>query len=534
MEWITKTISLLFLFFVGQHLFSQTADIILTNGKIFTADDSKFYVQALAIKGNKIIATGTDADIAKLAGSTTKRIDIEGKTVVPGFNDAHDHLGWLSPVGVAFTYNEFKPAGLDKKTVLDSLTRSMKIAKPGQWVVGWIGTDVFFDTSMRASLDSIAPHNPVVLQNWWGHGQVVNKKALEVSGLSDKVKDPVGGRYIRNSGNKINSIHENAQVPVWNAWFGSELGNQIKGLRSYSQEQLKVGVTTVQNMSSTFNAEQSIRFFEAAKLDQRIRVIAWPLTTSFGRHLAKWNIKSKFSSPLIYTSGIKYMIDGTPFEQNSYNKKTYQENGQWYGWLNYPVDTIRQILKEALSGNKQLMMHITGDSTMAIVISLMKELASGEVWKTKRVRIEHNSTPYITASEVNDIKKLGLLMMHTPKYCQSSPIRSLIEEGITVGISPDGTTNPFWEIMIITSQQNNPDENISREQAVIAYTKTNAYAEFAEKEKGTLSKGMLADLVVLSQDIFTISIQQLPATTSLLTMVNGKIVYHRSDQLTIK
>lgn len=102
-------------------------------------------------------------------------------------------------------------------------------------------------------------------------------------------------------------------------------------------------------------------------------------------------------------------------------------------------------------------------------------------------------------------------------------------KGITVGISPDGTTNPFYDIMVVTSQQTNPNENITRELAVVAYTKTNAYAEFAEKEKGTLTKGMLADLAVLSHDIFTIPAAQLPATTSVLTIVDGKIVYRQPD-----
>ena len=131
MKQIAKIVFFLFLFFINHHLCSQTADLILTNGKIFTADDSTLYVQALAVKGNKIIATGSNADILKLAGITTKRIDLESKTVVPGFNDAHDHLGWLSPVGISYTYNDINPAGLDKKTVLDSLARSVKIARPG-------------------------------------------------------------------------------------------------------------------------------------------------------------------------------------------------------------------------------------------------------------------------------------------------------------------------------------------------------------------------------------------------------------------
>jgi predicted amidohydrolase YtcJ len=120
-------------------------------------------------------------------------------------------------------------------------------------------------------------------------------------------------------------------------------------------------------------------------------------------------------------------------------------------------------------------------------------------------------------------------MMHTPKYCMGSPLRSLLDSGIVVGIAPDGTDNPFVEIMLVTSTHSNPNENLTREQAVIAFTKTNAYAEFKEKEKGTLSKGMVADLAVLSHDIFTIPSQELPSTTSLLTIVNGTIVYEQAQ-----
>src|SRR5690606_13540415 len=143
---------------------------------------------------------------------------------------------------------------------------------------------------------------------------------------------------------------------------------------------------------------------------------------------------------------------------------------------------------------------------------------------------EHNcvgeyGTGNISAGNRKILKDLGILVMHTPKFCMGSPMRSLLDSGIIVGISPDGTENPFAEIMLMTSTHSNPKENLTLEQALIAFTKTNAYAEFKEKEKGTLTKGMLADLVVLSQDIFTIPIEKLTETKSVMTMVDGKIVY---------
>ena len=526
MKYIQIIILLQFLFLqiLPVKIIAQSADIILYNGKIFTSDSKQLYVQALAIKGNKILAAGTNTSIQKLASSKTKKIDLKGKTVVPGFNDAHDHLGWYAPIGLGYNYKEMNPDGLSKEAVLDSISRLVKLAKPNQWIHGFIGVKIFFDNSMRNALDSIAPDNPVLLQIWWGHGQVVNTKALLAAGLSDSSPNPIGGWY-EKTGNKITAIHQNAQLPIWDAWSTSEPENLIKGLRSYSQEQLRGGITTVQQMSSTMNGMSSINAFIKASLPQRIRIIAWPHSTAMGRKLWEWDLKQFHSTPKLYLSGIKYTIDGSPMERNALRTVPYPEKPGWYGRLNFPADTIKQILKEALTGNRQLMMHMTADSSFSTVLSLIKQMGTAAQWKPKRVRIEHNCVGDISETQKAMLKEYGILMMHTSWYCMASPLRSLLDYGVTLGISPDGTTNPFIEIMLMTNTHSKPEENLTVEQAVIAYTKTNAFAEFTEKIKGTLSKGMLADMVVLSQDIFTIPKQQLPATKSVMTIIDGKIVY---------
>jgi predicted amidohydrolase YtcJ len=156
--------------------FAQSADIIFTNGKIFTADDRQLYVQAQAIRGNKILATGTNAMIEKLASAKTKRSDLNGKTVVPGFNDQHDNAAFFefSAAPLTFDHIVFSVEGIVKAAVLDSIAGLLVDAKPGQWIEGKIGTNIFFDTSMRRSLDSLAPDNPVLLQVAWGYGIVTN------------------------------------------------------------------------------------------------------------------------------------------------------------------------------------------------------------------------------------------------------------------------------------------------------------------------------------------------------------------------
>jgi predicted amidohydrolase YtcJ len=183
----------------GQVL-AQKADMVLTNGKIFTSDTTRLHVQAIAIKGNKIIAIGTNEAVNKLALAKTNRIDLKGKTVVPVFNDAHDHLAWLIASG-KFFYSAFSVPGLSRKDVINSISRLVKLASPGQWVQGTIGLFIFNDPSVRRQLlDSLAPHNPLVLYVMWGHGMVINSAALKSVHIPDTGPNPLAGWYERNPG----------------------------------------------------------------------------------------------------------------------------------------------------------------------------------------------------------------------------------------------------------------------------------------------------------------------------------------------
>lgn len=493
-------------------VFSQSADIIFTNGKIFTSDTTQLYVQALAIKGNRILAVGTNAAINKLAKSNTRKIDLEGRTVVPGFNDQHDHAAFQeSPVRLKYKSDDDQNLNWDgpsKTAVLDSIAKLLPKAKAGEWIAGMIGNRVFYDTSMRRSLDSIAPGNPIALQVWWGHGIVTNQKGLEAVGLRDEMNDPVGGRFGRNSEGGIASVYENGQIVFWHAVAKAYPGTVKNMMEAFGKQQLVGGITSALFFGSSFSYSTILQILKEASIPQRLRIVAWLKATPRGRVLSEWPVREMHPTAMSTISGVKYMINH-------------------FGPLNYSIDTLKEILKEALITKRQLMMHISDDSVFGVVFNLIKELGTAEEWRPLRVRVEHNMIGNPSKEQRKEIADYGILIMHTPKYNRGSPLRSLLKDNIMVGIGPDGTINPFWEIMVITTQQTDPGENVSREQAVIAYTKTNAFAEFKEKEKGVLRKGMLADLVVLSQDIFTVPADQLPATTSILTMIDGKIMYKR-------
>jgi predicted amidohydrolase YtcJ len=503
-------------------------NLVLLNGKIFTADSARPYVAALAIRGTKILATGTTQAMQRLATTHTKVLDLRGKTVVPGFNDAHDHLGWGLRGRNAFV-TAFSVPGLPKRAVQDSLAHLVRRAAPGEWLSGTIGLTVFRDRTVRRPLlDSIAPHNPVVLAVAWGHGMVVNSQALRALGVADAAPDPLGGWYERAPGTRrlTGALDEYAQFPFWHALATADPRALVEGLRAHAREELSLGITTVQNLSSTLPGDVARRYFAEAALPVRTRVIAMPGTTDQGRRLREWAPPvAAAPGALTYFSGIKYIVDGTSLEQNALRTTPYPGRPGWYGRLNFPPDTLRRILREALAGPQPLLLHVTGDSATAVVLNLMKSLAPAEVWRRHRVRIEHGTG--IRPATARGVQALGVVVVQTPQYGLRSPLQAWRALGIPLAIGPDGDINPFLAILRVTTQQVPASENLSREQAVWAYTRGGAYAEFAEATKGSLRPGMLADLAVLSHDVFSVPAAQLPAIRSVLTIVNGKIVYRR-------
>jgi len=334
-------------------------------------------------------------------------------------------------------------------------------------------------------------------------------------GIADTALDPLSGWYERVPGSKrlTGALFEGSQFPLWDAMSAADPAAVIRELLRHANEELQYGITSVQDMSSSMQSNTARDIFSRIDLPVRTRVIQMPGSTEKGRSLGEWT----------GYSGIKYVIDGTPLEQTALMSAPYPGRAAWYGRLNYPIDTIRQILREALTGSRQLMMHVVGDSAMGIVIRLMKELAAPQEWRGKRVRIEHGNG--IRRSQLPDIRDMGIIIVNTPQYGMHNPLQSWVRAGIPVAVGPDAVINPFLAIKTMCTGQDDPTENLSVEQAVIAYTRIGAYAEFEEDRKGSLTVGKLADLAVLSKDIFTVPADQWLSTRSLLTVVGGKIAY---------
>jgi predicted amidohydrolase YtcJ len=266
--------------------------------------------------------------------------------------------------------------------------------------------------------------------------------------------------------------------------------------------------------------------------------------TAGSRNAGEWDAAPLHPAPNVVVSGKKWITDGTPLERLAVMRAPYADSPGCHGRLNYPPDTLRAILAEALAAHgptpadQQLMLHAVGDSTIRLLLGTMQQLAPDSVWRARRVRIEHGD--WLSGDLIPVAKRLGIVVVQNPTHFALGPVvparfgsavagfqtvRDLVEAGVPLAIGSDGPRNPFLNIMLATINPTHPEQALTREQAVTAYTRGSAYAEFAEREKGTLAPGMLADLAVLSQDIFTIAPDTIPATHSILTLLGGRPVH---------
>lgn len=513
------------------------ADVVLFNGRIFAADASLSTVQALAINGDRIAAVGGNAAIKRLAGPQTRQVDLSGHSVIPGINDAHLHLSVLPPNTIQLSFKQADPTWDE---VSRSIAQAAANSPDGSILMGEFGFALYFDPQVnRTALDKIAPRHSVILTCLTGHAVIANSAALSKLGITEEVPDPVGGRYERSKNGKLTGVireYATLQVTRKLADLTSD-AEAIRQLNEFFGKSAQFGITSIQDMSDAFAPNRLVALLKASVHPVRIRIMRMPLTSPAGRDAGEGLASFGHPATLIVVSGTKWMLDGTPFEG------TLTPPGAWADivrssgdrvWTELPLTfgqtEMRDMLREALENKDQLLVHVSGYPAASAMLGALQATGGPAVWAGKRVRFEHGDGLY--PDLVPLARDLGIIVVQNPSHFAAGvvaekafPLRSLLAAGIPVALGSDGPLNPYLNIMFAASHPARPSEAISREQAVVAYTRTAAYAEFAEREKGSLERGKLADLTVLSQNIFTAPQTELPKTTSILTIVGGKTVY---------
>jgi predicted amidohydrolase YtcJ len=279
------------------------------------------------------------------------------------------------------------------------------------------------------------------------------------------------------------------------------------------------------------DAATTVRVLRAAQLPLRMRILKYSIPGATSLRADEWAAIPEHPASRLRVTGRKWILDGTPVEGNALMRRAYEGRAGWHGRLDFPIDTVRAMLAEALRTREQVVLHISGDSTAALVLGLMESLAPDSVWRPLRVRFEHQGAltpdmwPRAAAKGIVNVGNLQLLPPpEISRTMPKVPLAAVVPQGIVIGLGSDGEPrSPFVGMYYALSFPLEPQ--LSREMLVRWYTAGSAYAEFAEGDKGTLAPGKLADLAVLSQDIFTVPVDELPKTESVLTMIGGRIEY---------
>lgn len=518
-------------------------DFILYNGKIFTADRRALWEEALAIKGNRIVAVGKNEIVTKQKGRTTRLIDLKGRLVIPGFNDAHAHVGTDYPSrDIKLSENPADPTPWP--LIQDSIRSILQKVPQGTMITASINPDLFEDPgARRAALDILSPDHPVILSAWTGHGKIVNSSAMKLLDLTAS-DEFAGGRIEKdNNGRSTGFLEEYAAFHLSARLTARQpRAAAVTELRRFYEYAASVGITSIQNMCTSFDPSVAMQLYDGQSFSCRTRLIAFPTPDSRELRLTEWKPLFKFNNGWTHGSGIKMILDGTPIERLACMREPYADRNT-FGRLNFTSTQVKEFMKFALQNEQQIIIHAVGDSAIVTIIRAMRDLHPDDFWKSKRVRLEHAEMAVVDRQDLSDLKDLGIIIVQNPLHLALPGImrarldstrthylqamRTLLDNKIHFALGSDGPVNPFLNLMFATIHPDNPGEALTLEEALIAYTAGSAFAEFKENEKGTLARGQLADLAVLSNDIFEIPRDQLPATESILTFLDGQIVFDK-------
>ncbi|HVD90973.1 MAG TPA: amidohydrolase [Vicinamibacterales bacterium] len=518
-------------------------DIVILNARVYTGDAAHPWAEAISIRANRIDAVGTTAEVKAASANAARTIDAGGRLLIPGFNDAHAHPGAMPDA----TILEGPPA-VEHDPPLDEMIARIKVAMEktpsGRWIVGEIGSAVLEDPrATRETLDPLTTDRPLMLHAWTGHGTIFNTPALRALRVSDTEADPPGGLFGRLADGRTLSglAHEYADYDLRRRLtMIPDQAAQVKAFEAFATEAASFGITSVQAMMTAYPAAEAAPWIESAHLPVRMRLIDFPISA-----MKEWtepaSRRVRMTSPIVTISGTKWILDGTPIERLALLRAPYADAPKTSGRLNFTGVDLREFLHRAFDAREQPMLHAVGDGAIALVLDAIEDTGDAR-WTALRPRIEH--ADMLQAADFARAARMGVTIVQNPSHFMIAPIlqqrwgaarvaradqvKGAIAAGVPFAIGSDGPINPFLNIMFATMNPANPSQALTVEQAVAAYTRGSAAAELAERQKGTIARGMLADVALLSQDIFKVPIPDLPRTTSVLTIVNGRIVVEKN------
>ncbi|UTR11763.1 amidohydrolase [Evansella sp. LMS18] len=537
-----------------------TADKILINAKIYTMEQEA-RAEELAVKDGKILMLGEKGSCTGLIGEETEVIDADGKAVLPGFIESHMH-----PLiyGGSLLELDCRPDSTSSvEEILNKVREAAKETPEGEWILGF-GWDESRMIDKRVptieELDEAAPHHPVFLKRTDAHNAVVNSKAFQISGIDETKPDPEGGKFAKDkeTGRLTGLIHEDAIKQIK---FPNHSADDLKRGMALAQEDfLKWGLTTVHDKAvskTEFTVYQ--KMLAEGSLKIRVRMWMWALSQmnwpGIRDHVFGSGLQSGFGNDMVNVQGIKYMLDGAVGGRTAAVEEPFEGDSENRGILYMAQEKVNEQVMAAVNHNLRISIHAIGERAIEQALTAFEAAAEQKPeMASMRNRIEHCVLP--VNEHFSRIKQLGLVAgssigflyelgdsyaanLGPERVKRAFPHKSYKKFGIVAPGNSDlpiTTGNPFLGIYAAVNRktssgrQLDKSEAISVYDAVKAFTVDAAYSGYEEDKTGSLKPGKYADLIILSDDPFTVGEEHLKDIKVELTMMNGDIVYRIPEE----
>ncbi|HKV95746.1 MAG TPA: amidohydrolase [Candidatus Angelobacter sp.] len=530
-----------------------SADLIITNAKIWTVDKSRPNAEALAVLGERIVAVGSAAEVDAWHGPQTKVLDAQGKLLLPGFNDAHVHF--------VDGGDQLKSVQLKDAASPEEFARSIgeraKSTPKGEWVTGGDWDEQRWSPASlptKELIDPVSPETPVWVNRYDGHESLANSVVLRLAGITAKTPDPPGGLIVRDAqGNPTGVLKDSAQDLVAKVIPPMTAAHRMRAIHQAMDHAASVGITSVQDMNPTYDDVKAYAELED-KDALTVRMYVAPLETGW-RDQAKIGIRHAFGTPLLRMGAVKGYADGSLGSETAYFFDPYTDAPNTHGLLSdemHPVSGMQQRLRGADAAGLQICIHAIGDRAISMILDIYTQIEKTNGKRDRRWRIEHSQ--HMAAKDFARYARLGVIASVQPYHAiddgrwaesrigpdrikRTYAFRTFLDNGVRLAFGTDwpvAPLSPMWTIYAAVTRATldgkNPDgwipeQKLTVAESIEAYTMGSAYAEFQEKEKGSITPGKLADFVVLSDDIFKIPPAAIKNVKIEATFLGGKLVY---------
>jgi len=532
------------------------ADLIITDAKIWTADKSMPWAQAVAVLGDRIVAVGSSSDIDAWRGPNTHVIDAAGKLLLPGFNDAHVHL--------VSGGKQLDNVQLNDATTPEEFARRIderaKITPKGEWILGGNWDETKWsppNIPTKAVIDALTPDTPVFVSRYDGHMGLANSLALRLAGITAKTPDPPGGTIVRDAqGNPTGALKDAATDYIYKVIPPLSHDQRLKIVKRALAYAASVGVTSVQHMVADYEDIAVYReLLERGELTLRIYVAPSIVQVE---DQAKLGIGHAFGGPYLRIGALKAFADGSLGSGTAYFYQPFLNQGNNRGLLSdemHPISLMRDRYMKADAAGLQICTHAIGDEGISTILDLYADVIKAHGEADRRFRIEH--AQHMAAKDFERFAQLHVIASVQPYHAiddgrfaeshighdrasRTYAFRTFLDHGVRLAFGTDWEVAPLDPLLTLyaavtraTLDGKNPsgwfpEQKLSVAEAVGAYTMGSAYAEFQENEKGSITAGKLADMVLVSDDIFSIAPEKIRDVQVLKTLVGGRLVFDRS------